>query len=51
MNGRPSELEFLNGAVLRLGKEVGIETPVNAFIYYSLLPMEMRARGQIQFAT
>jgi hypothetical protein len=22
---------------------------VNAFIYYSLLPMEMRARGQIQF--
>ena len=51
MNGRPSELEFLNGAVLRLGKEVGVETPVNAFIYYSLLPMEMRARGQIQFAT
>jgi 2-dehydropantoate 2-reductase len=50
MNGRPSELEFLNGAVLRLGKEAGVETPVNAFIYYSLLPMEMRARGQIQFS-
>jgi 2-dehydropantoate 2-reductase len=50
MNGRPSELEFLNGAVLRLGKESGVETPMNAFIYYSLLPMEMRARGQIQFA-
>jgi 2-dehydropantoate 2-reductase len=49
MNGRPSELEALNGAVVRLGKEVGVETPVNAFIYYSLLPMEMRARGQIQF--
>ena len=50
MNGRPSELEALNGAVVRMGKEVGVETPVNAFIYYSLLPMEMRARGQIQFA-
>jgi len=49
MNGRPSELEYLNGAVVRLGKEMGVETPVNAFIYYSLLPMEMRARGQIQF--
>jgi 2-dehydropantoate 2-reductase len=49
MNGRPSELEALNGAVVRLGKEVGVETPVNAFIYYSLLPAEMRARGQIQF--
>jgi 2-dehydropantoate 2-reductase len=50
MNGRPSELEALNGAVVRMGKEVGVETPVNAFIYYSLLPMEMRARGQIQFS-
>ncbi len=49
MNGRPSELEALNGAVVRLGQEAGVETPVNAFIYYSLLPMEMRARGQIQF--
>lgn len=49
MNGRPSELEALNGAIVRMGKEVGVETPVNAFIYYSLLPMEMRARGQIQF--
>jgi 2-dehydropantoate 2-reductase len=47
MNGRPSELEALNGAVVRLGKEAEVETPVNAFIYYSLLPMEMRARGQI----
>ena len=50
MNGRPSELESLNGTVVRMGKEVGVKTPVNAFIYYSLLPMEMRARGQIQFA-
>ncbi len=49
MNGRPSELEAQNGAVVRMGKQTGIETPVNAFIYHSLLPMEMRARGQLQF--
>lgn len=49
MNGRPSELEAQNGAVVRMGQEVGVETPVNAFIYHSLLPMEMRARGQLQF--
>ena len=49
MNGRPSELDVQNGAVVRLGQEVGIDTPVNSFIYHSLLPMERRARGQIQF--
>ena len=49
MDGRPSELEAQNGAVVRMGQEAGVETPVNAFIYHSLLPMEMRARGQLQF--
>jgi len=49
MNGKPSELEMQNGAVVRLGKDVGVETPVNSFIYNSLLPMEMRARDQIIF--
>ncbi|NIS59636.1 MAG: 2-dehydropantoate 2-reductase [Proteobacteria bacterium] len=47
MEGRPSELDSQNGAVVRLGQAVGVETPVNAFIYHSLLPMEMRARGQL----
>jgi 2-dehydropantoate 2-reductase len=50
MEGRPSELEAQNGAVVRLGREVGVDTPLNAFIYHSLLPMELRARGQIEFA-
>jgi 2-dehydropantoate 2-reductase len=46
---RPSELESQNGAVVRLGREAGIETPVNSFIYDSLLPLEMRARGELVF--
>jgi len=49
MAHRPSELESQNGAVVRLGREAGIETPVNTFIYDSLLPLEMRARGELHF--
>jgi 2-dehydropantoate 2-reductase len=49
MEGRPSELESQNGAVVRLGREAGIETPLNAFIYSSLLPLELKARGKIVF--
>jgi 2-dehydropantoate 2-reductase len=45
MAGRPSELEYQNGAVVRMGQESGTPTPVNDFIYSSLLPQERRARG------
>ena len=47
VGGRPSELEYWNGAVVRLGQEVGVSTPLHAFIYHSLLPREMQARGQV----
>ena len=47
--GRPSELDALTGALVRLGVEVGVETPLHAFIYHTLLPQELRARGQLQF--
>ena len=47
--GRPSELSSQNGAVVRLGRENGVPTPVNQFIYHSLLPQELRARGEIEF--
>ena len=50
MEGRPSELEAQIGTVLRLGQKVGVATPQLTFIYHSLLPMELRARGQLQFA-
>ena len=46
MQGRPSELESQNGAVVRLGREVGVATPLHAFIYHSLIPMELKARGR-----
>ena len=46
MEGRFSELEVQTGAVVRLGLEAGVPTPVNTFIYNSLLPQEMNARGE-----
>jgi len=49
MNGRPSELEYQTGTIVRLGQEAGVATPVHSFIYQSLLPQERRARGEIQF--
>jgi len=47
--GRPSELEAQIGAVVRLGRKFDVETPLHLFIYRSLLPMELKARGQLQF--
>jgi 2-dehydropantoate 2-reductase len=43
--GRPSELEAWNGAVVRLGRESGVPTPTHEFLYASLLPRERRTRG------
>ncbi|UCD77765.1 MAG: 2-dehydropantoate 2-reductase [Desulfobacterales bacterium] len=50
MEGRPSELEAQMGAVVRFGQESHVATPLHTFIYHSLLPMELQARGQIQFS-
>lgn len=47
--GRPSELDAQIGAVVRFGKEANVATPLHCLIYNSLLPMELRARGQLQF--
>lgn len=46
INGRPSELEAQNGAVVRYGEQSGVPTPVNRLIYASLLPQERQARGE-----
>jgi 2-dehydropantoate 2-reductase len=51
MEGRPSELDGQNGAVVRLGRAENVPTPINHLIYYSLLSMEKRARGELEFPT
>uniref|UniRef100_UPI0035618B7D ketopantoate reductase family protein n=1 Tax=Lutibacter sp. TaxID=1925666 RepID=UPI0035618B7D len=45
MQGKPSELESQNGTIVKMGKELGIPTPMNAIIYNCLLPQEKMARG------
>lgn len=46
LEGRPSELESQNGAVVRLGRHAGVPTPVNLDIYERLLPREKRHRAR-----
>ena len=44
--GRPSEIEYQNGTVVRLAKKFGMNVPVNKFIYHCILPMERKARDK-----
>ncbi|GAB4529584.1 MAG: 2-dehydropantoate 2-reductase [Anaerolineales bacterium] len=46
IEGRPSELEAQTGAIVRLGRQAGVPTPVNDFLYAVLLPHELAARGE-----
>mgnify|MGYP000978106866 FL=1 len=46
--GRPSEIEYQNGTVVRLGEKYGVPTPVNRFVYNCILPMEIKARKKIK---
>ena len=43
MQGKPSELDAQLGAVVRMGKESGVATPVCEFLYAVLLPQERGA--------
>src|SRR5262249_42460562 len=47
--GRRSELDWWNGAVVRLGAEAQVQTPVHRFIYTSLLPGELHGSGRLKY--
>jgi 2-dehydropantoate 2-reductase len=51
IQGRPSELEAQVGAVVRLGDRQGIPVPLHRLIHAALIPLERRARGDLQFTT
>jgi 2-dehydropantoate 2-reductase len=51
IQGRPSELEAQVGAVIRLSEGCGVPVPLHRLIYAALLPLERRARGELDFAT
>ena len=43
--GKRLELDWLNGEVVRLGQELGVETPENAAVYEALKPLAMGKGG------
>ena len=49
IEGRPSELESQTGAVVRLGRQASVPTPLNEFVYGCLCSLERRARGTLSF--
>jgi 2-dehydropantoate 2-reductase len=42
--GRPSEIEYKTGQLVKLGIKHGVPTPVNRFVYYCIKPSEEKAR-------
>lgn len=44
--GNPLEVSLINGAVARIGREVGVDTPANGFIAACLAIADSRARGK-----
>jgi 2-dehydropantoate 2-reductase len=45
VDGRPSELHELIGAVVRLGRDARVATPISAELFAQLEPLERRARA------
>lgn len=44
--GKPSEIDYQNGTVVKLGERFGVDTPVNKFIYGCILPKELKIRNK-----
>ncbi|MEM9904392.1 MAG: ketopantoate reductase family protein [Cyanobacteria bacterium P01_D01_bin.44] len=49
MSGRPTEIEFLNGFIVKRGQQQGIATPYNERIYHRILALQAfkQASGQL----
>lgn len=45
--GAPSEIDAWSGAVVRLGREVGVDAPIHRIAYAAVQPTEQRARGGV----
>lgn len=45
--GRPTEVEMLAGTVIRLGRELGVPTPINQALYHAIRVLEEKNEGKI----
>lgn len=41
-NGRPTEVDIFAGEIIKLGKQYGISTPINTFLYHSIKYLESK---------
>ncbi len=48
MRGKPSEIDYLNGYIVRKGGEFGVPTPANQVLYTVVKLLEMRAEHAIE---
>jgi len=46
LNGKPSEIDYQNGTVVRFGEELGIDTPANRFILGMVKLLEQKYKTQ-----
>lgn len=44
---RTTEIEMFSGTIVRMGKELGIETPFNEFAYHAIKALEEKNAGKI----
>ncbi len=42
LNRRKTEIEYINGAIIRKAKELGLETPYNNMLYYFVKFLEQQ---------
>lgn len=47
MEGRPSELNEQTGAVVRMGRTLGVPTPTHEYLLAALMPLEHKARENL----
>lgn len=47
--GRETEIEMFSGAVMRMGKALGIPTPYNEFAYYAIKSLEEKNKGAFDY--
>lgn len=44
---RPTEIDMFSGTLIRMGKELGVETPFNEFAYHAVKCLEEKNAGKI----
>ena len=45
---RPTEIDMFSGALIRMGKELGIEVPFNEFAFHAIKALEEKNCGKIR---